>query len=65
MGDAPEPTQSGGLLARLARLRTLPPRAQGVAVVVAALVLVVCAKLGFDLVVKPAELYSVATLDRL
>ena len=41
MGDAPEPTQSGGLLARLARLRTLPPRAQGVAVVVAALVLVV------------------------
>ncbi|WP_296766311.1 sulfite exporter TauE/SafE family protein [Sediminimonas sp.] len=40
-------------------------KAEQLRVLLAALVLVVCAKLGFDLVLKPAELYSVATLDRL
>ena len=39
-------------------------KAEQLRVLLAALVLVVCAKLALDLVLEPAELYSVATLDQ-
>ncbi len=56
----------GGVIgAQLGTQIGLRMKAEQLRVLLAALVLVVCAKLGLDLLLKPAELYSVSTLDQL
>ncbi len=56
----------GGVIgAQLGTQIGLRMKAEQLRILLAALVLVVCAKLGLDLLLRPAELYSVSTLDRL
>ncbi|MTJ03792.1 MAG: sulfite exporter TauE/SafE family protein [Sediminimonas qiaohouensis] len=56
----------GGVIgAQLGTQIGLRMKAEQLRVLLAALVLVVCAKLGLDLLLQPSELYSVSTMDQL